>query len=229
MDWSVPVDAYCERLGTGLWAEPMNAVSNAAFLIAAVAAWQGSAGVPVARALSAVLFAIGIGSGLFHTAATRWAAVADVIPIAAFVVIYVWSANRHLLGLSPAAATAATVLYIPAHAALAAPMSALPVVGVSGAYLPVPVAILAYALVLRRARPTTAAGLAAGAGVLGVSILLRSLDAGLCPRWPLGTHFLWHLLNAAMLWWMIRVLVRAMPALRGRDASPSIGAGGALP
>lgn len=33
--WTAPLDDYCERLGIGLWAEPLNASSNAAFLIAA--------------------------------------------------------------------------------------------------------------------------------------------------------------------------------------------------
>ena len=31
-----PVDDYCERLGPGLWAEPLNLVTNLAFLIAAI-------------------------------------------------------------------------------------------------------------------------------------------------------------------------------------------------
>ena len=35
MNWSEPLNLYCERLGPGLWAEPLNAVSNAAFFIAA--------------------------------------------------------------------------------------------------------------------------------------------------------------------------------------------------
>jgi hypothetical protein len=26
-----PIDAYCERLGPGLWAEPLNALTNLAF------------------------------------------------------------------------------------------------------------------------------------------------------------------------------------------------------
>jgi hypothetical protein len=34
---------------------------------------------------------------------------------------------------------------------------------------------------------------------------------------PVGTHFLWHLLNALMLGWMIEVLGRA--SLAGRGAS----------
>ncbi len=41
--------------------------------------------------------------------------------------------------------------------------------------------------------------------MLTVSLVLRSLDAPLCAANPLGTHFLWHLLNAVMLGWMIEV------------------------
>jgi hypothetical protein len=33
------VDGYCERVAPGLWGEPLNAVSNIAFLVAAVAVW----------------------------------------------------------------------------------------------------------------------------------------------------------------------------------------------
>jgi hypothetical protein len=33
------MDAYCERVGMGLLAEPLNAVSNVSFLLAAWAAW----------------------------------------------------------------------------------------------------------------------------------------------------------------------------------------------
>jgi hypothetical protein len=47
------MDAYCERVGMGLLAEPLNAVSNVSFLLAAWAAWvlaqrtgNLSAGVP---------------------------------------------------------------------------------------------------------------------------------------------------------------------------------------
>ena len=36
MDWMAPLDGYCERLGPGLWAEPLNFLSNAAFLVAAI-------------------------------------------------------------------------------------------------------------------------------------------------------------------------------------------------
>ena len=35
IDWTAPLDHYCERLGPGFWAEPFNAFSNAGFLAAA--------------------------------------------------------------------------------------------------------------------------------------------------------------------------------------------------
>jgi len=34
------IDLYCERLGPGIWAEPINALTNLAFLVAAFAAWR---------------------------------------------------------------------------------------------------------------------------------------------------------------------------------------------
>ena len=45
-----------------------------------------------------------------------------------------------------------------------------------------------------------------------MSIALRSLDEMLCPIYPTGTHYLWHLLNGALLGWMIEVYRRHMLA-----------------
>jgi hypothetical protein len=36
LDWFQAVDIYCERTSTALWAEPVNAASNAAFILAAL-------------------------------------------------------------------------------------------------------------------------------------------------------------------------------------------------
>jgi hypothetical protein len=73
----------------------------------------------------------------------------------------------------------------------------------------VPILILAYAGLIARRKPAVARGLAAGAGMLALSLLFRTVDAAVCTTFPLGTHFLWHLVNALMLWWMIAVFVQA--------------------
>ena len=214
MDWTAHVDAYCERLGPGLWAEPVNAVTNLAFLIAAgVMAWRLRGGhLPTAWALTVILALIGIGSGLFHTFAQPWAGMADVLPIAGFALLYTHAASRAFLGLSPLVSGLITAAVIPGAALTASLAAPLPVFGTSGPYLVLPVLIAAYAVLLRRSAPRTARNLGLGTGLLILSLTFRGLDAPLCDQFAIGTHFLWHLLNAAMLGWMIETYRRHMLA-----------------
>jgi hypothetical protein len=43
--------------------------------------------------------------------------------------------------------------------------------------------------------------------VFSLSLVLRTVDVALCPVIPAGTHFAWHLLNAAVLWLAMRLLL----------------------
>ena len=65
--------------------------------------------------------------------------------------------------------------------------------------------LLAYAVLLRNRLPRVARGLAIGAGLLTLSLTFRTLDQTSCAVLPIGTHFMWHILNATMLAWMIEV------------------------
>ena len=117
MDWTRPIDAYCERLGPGLLAEPLNAATNAAFLLAAslaFAEWRRNPADRPALALIAMMAVIGVGSGLFHTFANAWSNLADVIPIAIFVHAYLFVALRRLLGLSRRAALGWLAVFVAA-------------------------------------------------------------------------------------------------------------------
>ncbi len=206
MELTARIDGYCERLGPGLWAEPVNALTNLAFVAAALCLWPRVRGVE--RLLAAILLLIGIGSGLFHTYATVWAALADTLPILAFILVYVFAANRRFLGWPLWGAVLGAAAVVPYALAMGRVFATLPGFAVSSFYWPIPVLIAAYAVALRARLPGVARGLAIGAGVLCLSLVFRSADAALCPVWPWGTHFAWHLLNAAMLGWMIAVLAR---------------------
>lgn len=205
MDLLAAVDGYCERLGPGLWAEPVNAVTNAAFLVAAAVMWRRCAGLAWGRALCGVLAAIGVGSGLFHTFANPLTGMLDVLPIVGFILLYVFLASRDFIGLSGLVSLGVSLAFIPYAIALTPLFRALPGFSVSAFYWPVPVLILFYAWLLRTKAPGTSCGLAVGAGILCVSLAARSVDEPLCDALPVGTHFLWHLLNALMLGWMIEV------------------------
>src|SRR6266849_9740811 len=119
MDWSTQIDLYCERTDASFWAEPANALSNAAFLIAAAAAfwlWRRQSGNDCGRdwpalALVVVAVAVGLGSFAFHTLATRGARLADVIPIAIFIYGYLLLALRRFLGLAVGVSVAIVVVY----------------------------------------------------------------------------------------------------------------------
>jgi len=208
MRWTEVVDSYCERLGPGFWAEPLNAITNIAFLLAALLVWPRTTGQPLARLLAMILFVIGIGSFLFHTFATRWAALADTLPIGLYILTYIYAANRHYWGWPVWAAALGTLAFIPYAVVLTPLFDRLPFFTVSSFYWPVPLLIAAYAFLLRHRAPATAGGLAFGAALLCVSLTFRSLDDPLCSAIPLGTHFLWHVLNAVMLAHMILVLLR---------------------
>ena len=98
MDWTRAIDAYCERTDASFWSEPVNAVTNLAFIVAAIVMWHRARGEVPAQVLCAVLFLIGVGSFLFHTFATAWAAAADTTPILVFSLIYIFLANRDYWG-----------------------------------------------------------------------------------------------------------------------------------
>ena len=216
MDWTAQIDAYCERTDAAYWSEPLNAVTNAAFLVAAFVMWRRVRGQGLALPLVLVglLAAIGIGSYLFHTHATRWAATADTTPIGLFILTYLYAANRHFWGWPVWASLLGTAAFIPYAAATVPVFSALPFFGISAVYWPVPLLIAAYGILLRGRAPETARGLLMGAGILCLSLVARSLDEPLCGLIPMGTHIWWHILNAIMLGWMIEVLRRHMLAAR---------------
>lgn len=214
MDWMQEIDGYCERLGPAYWAEPINAVTNAAFVLAALILWPRTRGIVIARVLVVILASIGVGSYLFHTHAQVWAAIADVTPIVGYILVYIFAVNRHVWGLSLVSALGLTVLFFPYAAATVPLFQMVPGLGGSAAYAPVPLLIYIYAVLLRHRAPVTARGLAIGATILVVSIAFRALDEPVCGAVPMGTHFMWHILNAIMLGWMIEVLRRHILGVR---------------
>ena len=224
MNWSDAIDGYCERTGPGLWSEPLNALTNVAFLLAALVMWRRTAGnrAPAETVLIALLAFIGVGSALFHTFAARWAAVVDVLPIGLFILAYIWAANRTFWAMPRWAAALGTAAFIPWAVLLEPVFAALPFFRVSAGYWPVALLIALYGVLLRGRAPATGRGLLVGAGVLTVSLAARSVDEAWCEAVPLGTHWLWHLLNGAMLGWMIEVH-RKHRAAQSLSASRSSG------
>ena len=219
MEWTQAIDGYCERVDPTFWSEPVNALTNLSFLIAALIMWQRTRalGLPIANILCWALVAIGVTSFLFHTFAQAWAAAADSFSIMIYALVYVYAANRHYWNAPLMGAIFLTLSYFPYSIALGWVFAQVPFFEISFFYWPLPLLIGAYAFLLRKRDAELSKGLAIGAGVLCLSLTFRSVDELRCDLFPLGTHFLWHILNGVMLGWMIEVYRRHMLAT-GRTA-----------
>ena len=203
---------YCERAGPGLFAEPLNALTNVAFFVAAWAAWSLARRSRIATAdiwmLIALSIVIGIGSTLFHTFATGWARILDEVPILLFQLWYLWLYMRRIMAQAPELAAASIAGYL-AAAYLGRQFPLL----LNGSLIYAPALILMLGLGVYHFLQNKAGRwlLLAGMGVFLLSLGLRSIDAAVCPYVPTGTHFLWHLLNGVVLYLSMRALILNLP------------------
>ena len=212
MDLSKPIDIYCERLDIGIWAEPINAVTNIVFILAAIIMWLRCKNLVEGKILSFLLFSIGCGSFLFHTYAQTWAALLDVTAILIFILTYIVVANRRFLVWSKMVSLIGVILFFPYQLLLVSILSNIQFFGSSVQYIPVAILIFIYSGLLRKSEPNLSRGLFIGAAILCLSIISRTVDEPLCSILSVGTHFVWHILNAIMLSWMIEILRRHMLA-----------------
>jgi hypothetical protein len=202
------MDAYCERVGPGLLAEPLNAVSNISFLLAAWAAWvlakrtgALSAGV---RALIAIAASVGIGSILWHTYPTMLTLILDSVPILIFISWYIWLYARNVIGMRAPFAVASVAAF-PLATFLAIPFSGV----LHGAFVYVPGLIVTLVLGVFHATERRVARfiLLAAAGVYLAALFFRTIDNEVCPVLPIGTHFLWHSLVGLVTYLAMRSLI----------------------
>ncbi|MDX2154972.1 MAG: ceramidase domain-containing protein [Hyphomicrobiaceae bacterium] len=249
MSWTAQVFNYCERgFNASFWAEPFNAASNSAFLLASLAAAAALRRRPEGSraeriwlwSLVALVAVIGVGSFLFHTFATRWALLADVIPITIFMVVYLAFALRHFLGLG----WLPILLILPAFVAtgsiageLTCPKGRLvsaveaarePCFNGSLGYLP---ALIALSVIGALASRRQAHGrlLLVAAGIFTASVALRTLDRDICASTRFfgelrGTHALWHMLNGATLYVLLRAAIeRTGRSMNGKPSATPAG------
>ncbi|MFD9895263.1 ceramidase domain-containing protein [Amycolatopsis sp. NPDC059027] len=213
MNWQNHLHDYCERVSPAFWAEPVNALSNAVFLLAAVIVWrmQRKTRVPASLTVLVVLMAvIGVGSFVFHTVATAWSQLLDVVPIGVFVCCYLaaylhwfwrWAWSRAWLGVLVFAGVCAATVLVFGNRSINGSLPYLPVLATLAG------CTVALALSRERERAAHWRAFALATVLFAGALLFRTLDFAACARFPLGTHFLWHLLNGAVLLVLSRALV----------------------
>jgi hypothetical protein len=202
------VDLYCERLGPGPWAEPINAITNGAFLIIAYFVRQlANHRRPVSIETWGLIFlivAIGIGSGLFHTLATTWVRVIDVMPILLFQLLYLWVYCRRIMGIRFEYVFGGLVIYVVAAIVC---MQFPHILNGSLSYAPAIFFLFLLGLYHIYKVKVERYILLSATGLFFISLIFRTIDMAICSYFPLGTHFLWHLCNAIVLYLLMSGLL----------------------
>ena len=223
------IDIYCERTDAGYWSEPINAITNLSFILAALWGYwtyhrlhkKNRETKEDILILIAIFMAglIGVGSFLFHTHAQVWSSFADVIPIWTFVAYYLFLAIYRIVGTSLVRAfriygitlvCIIAVLFAFSRFLLATNETDAGGDGLNGStqYLPGIIALYGFALVLQLRKHAARGWILAAAVVFTISIFFRSIDMRVCSAFPLGTHFLWHTLNGLFIGLLLQTLVR---------------------
>ena len=237
MNFSEHVFRYCERgASDALLAEPINVISNVAFLFAALIGLQLLLWRPREERsadhylLVFLVLAIGAGSLVFHLFATEGTELLDVVPIGLFILVYLGFALDRFLGV-PVGVTVLLVIGFIAIMAMTGQVRCwdggvgLPGPEIQGAkpclngsifYLPGLGALIIVGLLAEERRHRAAPYLLWAAAILTISITLRSLDFALCDRIlidgrKVGTHFAWHILNGLALFLLLRASLEGAP------------------
>ncbi len=202
------VDLYCERIGPGFWAEPVNALTNFGFVFAAWFIWRIAVREQAHDSSIAVIIgmivAIGIGSFLFHTMATpvtRWL---DIIPIFVFQLLYIGFYTRRVINLPVAVIGILLLVFL---AASVYGRQFPEVINGSLIYAPALLVIFVLGLYHYLSQKVERGLLLGAASIFLLSIFFRSIDNMICTQFVLGTHFLWHILNTLVIYLAMRALI----------------------
>ena len=209
LTWFAPADIYCERTDASFWAEPMNALTNLAFIVAGLLLLIHKQ--PPARTLGVLIMLIGFGSFLFHTFANRLTGFLDVLFIGIYLLAYAWLWPKWVLRSGPticALSMAALVLAITLASLAVAAFKPLWPDLPPGAYLGAWFYLIAIATLSATGHPKAGRWLWAAVGLFAVSIAARQMDLPLCDQTG-GTHWLWHVINAIVLYASARGLLTA--------------------
>lgn len=202
------VDLYCERIDPGFWAEPVNAFSNIGFFFAAWFIWR-IAGREQGHnssiaAIAGMIVAIGAGSFLFHTMATPFTRWLDIIPIFVFQLSYIGFYTRRVVNLPVAVIGILLFVFL---AASVYGRQFPDVMNGSLIYAPALLVIFVLGLYHYQSQMVERRLLLGAASIFLLSIFFRSIDNMICTQLVLGTHFLWHILNALVIYLAMRALI----------------------
>ena len=190
---------YCGRFGPGFWGEPANSFSNLAFVfggLVAILVWrQSNRPAPIVLVLILLASIIGVGSFIFHSWPSEATLAVDLIPIQVFGLCFMSYVLRCRLKLAwPATVAAVLAFFLISQLLIRIAQPGL----LGGGFSHVPtllvLGLLTWQLRLKLDPVWRYLALAIASYVAALTV--RTFDIPLCHEFPIGLHWLWHLLTA---------------------------------
>jgi len=202
----------CERQGSlSITAEPVNIITNLAFFISAYLLYKylfnNKLHLTRFVIFPIILTFVGIGSTLMHIFNTPLTLFLDLLPIFILSVLFVYTFVSYL-SLKPIAlwlisagfaifALVITILY--PYDLLTLPVQHS---------LAISVQLLLLIITATRFSKKVTKRLAVILVISTLAILLNNLDTSICPAFPIGTHFTWHLTMALVAFLSVKFLTQ---------------------
>ena len=204
----------CERTGNGLWQEPLNVFSNILFFYVAYKVYAYYKDHPDIvgkrvwdiHAMTILVVIIGAMSINFHMNPTLYNEMMDIVPIVLFINLFFFSV---LFRIGKCNLFEVFICYVAFLGFTHMLVSLFPRgLNDSIGYLSSMGSLIMIAVYLHlKARPSSQHFLVAA--LIGVcSLFFRSVDNAVCDQFPMGTHFLWHSLNALLIFIVMKQIIR---------------------
>jgi hypothetical protein len=204
----------CERGSHSLTAEPLNVLTNLAFIVTATLLWRECRcnsdlrGYKIydIKLLIGLIFTIGICSSIFHIYPTPTTELIDTVVIAIFIVCFLLSVLVRIVKCKAMETFVCFMAYAGfTHILVTQFPNAM---NGSIAYLSTMSTLIFIALYLNLKRRATARAFMLAAIIGVISLFFRSIDNAVCDKIPIGTHFIWHTLNALLIYIVMMQLIR---------------------
>jgi hypothetical protein len=195
------MDFYCERTNEQIFNEPVNAISNIFFIIVSLSLikiLRRNQSNKIYYIQPILIFFIGIGSFLFHLKPNIITLYSDVIPIFLFSLSFIFFFNRDVININYLNNALLFLLFFFLFLFIT-PKLNYEILNGSEFYFANYFFLGIYTIWLYFKKSDFFQLLLLGFIFFNLSILLRSLDNHICEYFSIGTHFLWHFLNAYLL------------------------------
>lgn len=201
------VPQYCERVGNSIFSEPINLLSNLAFFITVILLYKEYKNIKKVNFeywfILITFLVVGIGSSLWHSLRSPLGFTLDSVPILIFLLSLFFVILKELTT-DYKKAIILTTFFLSLQFILSYLFSNF----LNGSVLHVTSGVIFFSIIIwiRKKYSRILKNIVIGLLLYILAIIFRSIDNLVCPYFPLGTHFMWHILNAGGAYFAVKGL-----------------------